>query len=591
MEVSLGKRIRSIDRIIFGVGEATNVLSFEHVKFDFRKRGVVCIVGKNKSGGILASNGAGKTNFLSLPCVALQGKTFKGQQHDKWANWRTKGPAVSSQELRTTRGKISIIRGRRPATLQLLINGKDASAGKTQLDVQKQIEEVTGFTYDTLANSVYIDQTLSNAFILGTDKSRAELIARFQNLDKYELARKLAAVDMKKLVTSESETEYEIGVLSSHLKDRKDELKAQNKAILVEKSTVKEELKEAKEMQAIEERRASAKTKILGAQKSALEKKYSYLFDEDHKISSEIYMLKHSVSQQEKVLGISHLDNCPTCLRPITKGAQRHMSSEAKKAHDIRRKKISKMLKRQKTLKRKLSRYESKVMSLGKKIDMAEEFVAGGKRWISELKGKLRTIEDIRKQTKKASGASAAILDSKRKIEASKEYLKDVRHQKNVVTFAIDTFSRKGFPAFLSKLVCPVLNKASEYYSDLFLDGEISVVFEVENDTLTPKIINPNGDKEIQGQSTGEKAWAGLIASFALREIAQRSNLLILDEPGHGLDPSGAKRFGERIKKLEKRFDTILITTHNENIRQALEGASQLEVVKSNKISKISKVV
>ena len=221
-------------------------------------------------------------------------------------------------------------------------------------------------------------------------------------------------------------------------------------------------------------------------------------------------------------------------------------------------------------------------------MDVAEEIIEGGKRRLRELKDKLQSIRELRSENRQAIDAGAASLEAENKIRAVKKYLKDLRRQRVMVEFAIETFSRKGFPAFLSKLVCPVLNKAAKYYSDLFLDGEISVVFEV-NDTLSPRIINANGDREIEGQSTGEKAWAGLIASFALREIAQRSNLLILDEPGHGLDSSGAKRFGERIRKLENRFETILITTHNEHIKAALEGASFLTVVKSNKISRLSK--
>ena len=593
LERSLGRRIRSTDKVIFEKVEASNVLSFRHVAFDYRKRGTILIAGRIIPSGILASNGAGKTNLLSLPCVALEGRTFKGQTHDKWANWRIKGPALITCSVKTSKGTtLTIIRGRRPGKLQLLSNGKDISEGKDPREVQKQIEELTGYTFDTLANSVYVDQSLSNAFIIGTDKTRAELITKFQNIDKYELSRQLASKDMTKLTRQHSETSYELGLLKENLREKEEELKSHDDTIAAKKKAILKELKAEKKLLAIKKKRSEAIIAHHKAEKKILDEKLANLEDKEKDISAKIYMLKELLSSDK--VKIKRLDKlhalgvCPECSQPISKDVHRDLLKQIEMHIAKTQEKLARLSEFNEVLKRKISKQQSEASKLDEKIALSLSLIETGTRRVRDVENRLETLEELAREDSKAVDAKKKIRRLKFKISAIRKYLKDIDRQKLVVAFAVETFSRKGFPAFLSKLVCPVLNKAAEYYSDLFLDGEIQVVFEVVKDTLTPRIINANGDKEIVGQSTGEKAWAGLIASFALREIAQPSNLLILDEPGHGLDPQGARRFGERIRMLEKRFDTILVTTHNVHIQSALDGVKCLEVVKENKISRLT---
>lgn len=153
--------------------------------------------------------------------------------------------------------------------------------------------------------------------------------------------------------------------------------------------------------------------------------------------------------------------------------------------------------------------------------------------------------------------------------------------------YAIQAFSRDGIPAFLNRQLCPILNRASDYYADLFSDKEVQVRFHVEAGEFIPQIINAKGGERIKDQSEGELALAGLISSFALREAAPETNLLVLDEPGNGLDPQTARQFARSLKVLVKRFKLILVTTHNENIASALEGERTITVRKHNGISKV----
>ena len=107
----------------------------------------------------------------------------------------------------------------------------------------------------------------------------------------------------------------------------------------------------------------------------------------------------------------------------------------------------------------------------------------------------------------------------------------------------------------------------------------------MRKEEFVPEVINAKGGERISDQSEGERALAGLISSFALREAAPECGLLILDEPGSGLDSQTARQFARSLKVLNKRFKLILVTTHNENISSALEGEQVLTVRKKNGIS------
>jgi len=128
---------------------------------------------------------------------------------------------------------------------------------------------------------------------------------------------------------------------------------------------------------------------------------------------------------------------------------------------------------------------------------------------------------------------------------------------------------------------------AAAYYAELFGDRALQVRFEIENGEFVPVILNATGGEDIDSQSDGERALAGLIASFALREIAPRCNVLILDEPGNGLDPSTVRQFATSMKRLKEKFESIFVTSHNVHLLQELEGERVVTVQKRNGISSV----
>jgi predicted ATPase len=154
--------------------------------------------------------------------------------------------------------------------------------------------------------------------------------------------------------------------------------------------------------------------------------------------------------------------------------------------------------------------------------------------------------------------------------------------------YCVQAFSRDGIPLFISKQYVSVLNGESDYYSDLFCDKAVQIRFAVRGGEFDVSTVNSSGGEETADQSDGELAVAGLIASFTLRAIAPKTNVLVLDEPGAGLDPATTRRFAAALLQLRReRISNIFLTTHNPILLAELGRETTVTVVKEKGVSTI----
>jgi DNA repair exonuclease SbcCD nuclease subunit len=580
--------------LVFESVEAANILSFKNAVFNFRNKGVCLIRGVNKDWPG-HSNGSGKSNLLGLLPIAHSGRTFKDQRFGELVNDFTPDEKAWVRLKVTTKtgDALDIYRQFNPSKLQFTVNGQDASQGMRsngKKDTQGLIEELTGYTFSTLANAVYIDQSMTQSFLLGTDKDRAELLHKFQNLDRFTLAQKVAnqhislmkaivndveyATDMQEILLKETrERIVELEALQKdHLVRLRKEWQISVKAFESYKSRVSPQLK-----------KWLAKEEQLG---SLIEKQELEVKEADSDLFRRQAALQWHTLLFRKTLKAFKKGVCSSCFQPISKKHRIVTRQELKEKWERLSADVSSRESVLTVSKAILERSEEKANDLSSKIASRKE----------EL-GRLRQVANAalsfyRSEKKSVSGDSAKALHTKvaliKRKMSSLHKLRDTHlTTMEVVAKASKAFGRDGLPLFLNKLVCPRLNAASKYYSELFVNNEIQVLFLIEGDRLVPKIVNSHGGKRISGQSMGEKAWAGIITAFAVRDIAQPTNLLILDEPGAGLDPAAAKQLGARLSKLTDKFETLLVVTHNQGIEAALGDSNTVTVTKKNRISTI----
>jgi len=545
---------------------------------------------------ITGNNGAGKTSLTQPLPVALFGTTFKGQKYDRWARRQSKEPAEVQIVFRDSRQrKIRVTRGRRPNRIVLSINGVDHSSGQRggQKDAtQGFIEQVCGFSWQTFANAVFIDPEISRAFLNGTKKQRTEVLNRFQNLERFELAQQLVRHDKRENERQQFETESELQQAARLVGELKTECEQLSKQHKQDEQELKTAMKAAQDELDESERRWGTNKNVRSKRMKKLESLSDSLNQKLGALDKGIGELQFEKRELEVLLtdtgGLYKDKTCPTCYQLLDRkllGNMRKKWSDRLKvvsqvSSEIQRTRAE-LLQKQLVLEDKYEELGGQEVAEKQAIQLANTKVG------FELQ-KIRAFHNAEiREENQLSQKRKQLKKAKLKVEVQTNFLVQLKDNEKFYLFAEEALGRDGIPAFLNRLMVPVLNKAAEYYSELFVEKEIQVRFEVEDGEFEARIINANGGEDFEAQSAGERAVAGLIASFALREAAPRSNVLVLDEPGEGLDGRNARRFAGALRGLTKRFESVYVTTHNQNIIGELSSERTLSIVKKNGTSYI----
>jgi DNA repair exonuclease SbcCD ATPase subunit/DNA repair exonuclease SbcCD nuclease subunit len=586
--------LRTGSKVKFIYAEGKNFLPFKSVRTDFTKKGITVIQGINEDRNG-KSNGAAKTSLVQIIPVSMFGKTFKDQKSDKWANRWTDKVATATTMLRDSKGrKVEIVRGRRPPMLRMLVDGLDVSSGMKSNDkegTQSQIEQVTSFTWQTLANAVYIDRSVSDAFLSGTGKQRTDVLSRFQNLERFEKALVLVKKDSSSNQQDLFEHRKRLAQVRGSIIECKESIDSLNVLSKVQiDGAYKEYLKRKKALKAYAP--SIYKFNKLERKVKKIKRKYDGLVSKLRSSEQDMAVQKENILKAEreaiKWRKLKTQSKCPTCEQKVdskwlemsTKALYLNYN-ELRDAYELHKERITKLRHKVQLVD---GEYTELQHTIGR-IDTERKTLEGAKN----------TAQQQYMELASDTHASKSIINKRKakltELIAEKQHIKHAIHKykrlSKLYSYASEAFSRHGIPAFLNRQLCPVLNKAAQYYADLFSDNEVQVQFKIVKGEFVPNIINVSGGENIEDQSTGERALAGLIASFALREVAPQTNVLILDEPGEGLDEQTARQFARALKVLKTRFDSIWVATHNVHILSELSGERTVTVVKKNKISKL----
>lgn len=570
---------------------ARNVLTFKKVKIPLANQGLVLLSGKNLDWP-KRSNGAGKTNCLSLlGPVPLFGQTIKEQKNDAWACESNEDEAFSALLMKDMAGrKILVERARRPHAIRLYVNGKDQSAGltgKRKRETQGLIEEAIGLDLKLLLNSVYIDQTIANGFLFAAQQERMDLVGKLLDLERFDTALHSVAHDAKCNELARAAATEKLEALTSSIEELKEQLV--DATALVKRDWETQAKTARKEVhQLVKARGALLDLKSSYDDKQAeLDSLRHVVLDQTRRVSDvrgELRSWGMQLSRAEKLLKAK---KCAVCEQDATgAGAelQKNAKSNLKEATAtlaLAEKALAGLEANEDKLDKYISRWTAQVDKLEVQLDSArsvlEQAQTGAEREAKQNAAALDRKASVQKKLSKVKRIQSAVHSTIKALSIDAELL----------LLARKAFSRSGMPAYLSSGLCPVLNQAAEEYAELLFNSRLKIHFEVVDGKFIVDVVNSAGSGEVAGQSVGESAMAGLITAFAIRECAPKTNLLILDEPGHGLDSEGAKQFANGLLKLCDRFETILLTTHNPAIESVLSGQRVWTVEKKDRISRL----
>lgn len=560
--------------IKFIAAEAEQFLSFKKVRLRYRP-GITVITGRNDDWPG-RNNGAGKTSLLQLPAVALFGSTLKGQANDRWATRSSTGRAFVRLKFRIGKRSCTIVRQRRPGKLAFDIEGKDQSVGIGIRGTQQAIQDATGLTWETLRNAVYIDQAEVSLLLRGTDKERKALFAKFLNLERFERARSAAAAQLSAAKQTAHDLRFEVLSCRQRVAELRTTLRDMD-AVDVPKA--KADLRKAlhKAERTLRTQRSAVK---LGAKVQAA---FNREADMRTKIRGLEVECDHTTADLEKVRKLSSRGQvCPTCRQPI-KGIAISQAALAKRIEAVAE------------LKAELETFKERRVALLARAERLEARHAAktaaqeheARASASLLAKAEATYQHAQEQQVQQDKLSRRLGSAKAALHTSKEQHAVAVKRCNVLEYIVQSFGKDGIPAYLSAGLCPALNRAAAKYSELFAGNEIQVRFLTSGADIDVSVVNVHGGEAVEDQSQGETRLAGLITGFALREVINPCNMLILDEPSESLDAVNAKAFAEGLCKVADQLGTVLLTSHNPWILGELGNQNKLAIRKSNGVSRI----
>ena len=214
-----------------------------------------------------------------------------------------------------------------------------------------------------------------------------------------------------------------------------------------------------------------------------------------------------------------------------------------------------------------------------------KELNDSGFHFLAQLERLRSQVNEQDRLTKMISEKQARIKSLEKTKLVHEQAKQATLEEKQFVDICVNAVSRNGLPAYLCESVVPQLNQTAQHYSEVFADGEIGVQFSASNGDVDVNICNLHGGKLTKDQSAGEMRIAAIITAFTFRDSLLPLNLLIVDEPSEGLDPTNSLAFAKGLTQVLSRFEHVIIISHNSNVLGSLEPDRRIEIIKEHGIS------
>lgn len=584
LQAKLGRAGGTATGFRFQKVTATNYVCFKSCELTYSP-GLTLLIGKNEDWDN-SSNGAGKSSLLALPAVALFGRTTKQQKNDQWCCQGTTGATRVTLTGTLPDGRtVEILRQRRPPLLEVRIDNVDYTMGDLR-QTQDYIEKLTGLTWEVLINGLYVEQQEINLLVRGTDKQRKELFASFLGIERFLTASQLVNDELKYARKRMADVADEVTVIREQLQENK---------------RTRERLQSSVDWKAVE--RKLAKAKATHTKKSkVLNKAINYLKDTIANASASIQELR----DKENKLVTQHREYAYN-LRSINDSLEKFRQLKGKCTLCGRKVEANEFVDKIASLNAERKKIELAIQTLEKKsirtvqVEIAE-LVSQIDTLSTERDTAISVVRDLQadvtnattewQQAERVRDLAATYKDEakgiRKKLQYHKQYEVILADEVFFLIYCVTALGRNGIPAYLIACTCPRLNESAAYYSQLFAMDTLTVEFAVVDDAIDVQVTNAYGGAQLADQSAGEMRIASLIAAFALRDVLSGYNVLVLDEPGEGLDSLNAKRFAQGVSKLVSRFGSVYLTTHNPFIISELSPDRILEVTKRDRLASIS---
>lgn len=536
---------------------------------------------------IIGENGAGKSTILDALCFGLFNKPFRNIAKKQLVNSVNNGSSVVEVEFSVGTKEVKVVRGIKPNSFEVYVNGNMINQDANARDYQKHLEQqIMGLNYRSFTQVVILGSSTFVPFMQLPTKARREVVEDILDIKIFSLMNFLLKNKTKELNEETRNVQYEYDLT-------KEKINLQEKFI-------KEVVNNKSEIIAENQQKVfdnnftinSRKEDIVGLEQE--KDKLSYDAEEQARLEQKINKLSKTEAalqnrkdnHDRQIQFFKDNDECPTCEQSITDATkQTQIESRGAKVGEI-----TEGL-------RQLEELENAEKSKLDVIISNLEAIRHHDVEIAKIRASIKEMESFNEKLKKdieTYEKGQVSDDDKEKLLKLKGKLEHVEEQKSKLTedkFYIDVarnlLQDTGIKTKIIKQYLPIMNKLVNTYlssMDFFVNFNIDENF---NETIKSRFRD---EFSYASFSEGEKMRIDLALLFTWRAIAKmknstNTNLLILDEIfDSSLDGTGTDDF---LK--------ILNTFHDQNVfvishKQDMLFDKFRSVVKFEKVKNFSRI-
>ncbi len=536
---------------------------------------------------IIGENGAGKSTILDALCFGLFNKPFRNIAKKQLVNSVNNGSSVVEVEFSVGTKEVKVVRGIKPNSFEVYVNGNMINQDANARDYQKHLEQqIMGLNYRSFTQVVILGSSTFVPFMQLPTKARREVVEDILDIKIFSLMNFLLKNKTKELNEETRNVQYEYDLT-------KEKINLQEKFI-------KEVVNNKSEIIAENQQKVfdnnftinSRKEDIVGLEQE--KDKLSYDAEEQARLEQKINKLSKTEAalqnrkdnHDRQIQFFKDNDECPTCEQSITDATkQTQIESRGTKVGEI-----TEGL-------RQLEELENAEKSKLDVIISNLEAIRHHDVEIAKIRASIKEMESFNEKLKKdieTYEKGQVSDDDKEKLLKLKGKLEHVEEQKSKLTedkFYIDVarnlLQDTGIKTKIIKQYLPIMNKLVNTYlssMDFFVNFNIDENF---NETIKSRFRD---EFSYASFSEGEKMRIDLALLFTWRAIAKmknstNTNLLILDEIfDSSLDGTGTDDF---LK--------ILNTFHDQNVfvishKQDMLFDKFRSVVKFEKVKNFSRI-